>query len=170
MTEAIKPTRERLAKGDIVRVLEEDTDGEVVYRYKSPHKNSLDRMLGKGEIDARLKSAGDRFTQDFQAAGMHHMIERRPVLDRVDCANGRDIDSGIDRRREVASVMKIFGPEGTRTRGAVRHVLGYEWTIRHWSDESVAGGWYCGSGVSPVEAKGYVISCLEVLAVHYKVR
>ncbi len=161
--EALAPTPERWAKGDLVLLPRAiaDEQGRPSRPYRA--ENTLVRMERQGTITAAMRQAGDDF----------HALFALAQLDPLAAPDLRRVPQGVralplsmraeEARRKVWAALQALGGAASPAGSCAWHVLGCDWTLKDWS---LRAGWG-GRTVTPETAAGILIGALGVLRAFY---
>lgn len=155
------PSRERARHGQIETVgTLSDSHGQIGAPYRAV--DTLERMFRAKTIDSELKTAGERFRDDFARAHLEPLSV--PRLDRIPGAGrGGDLsDRAIGARESVHRALAALGGLPTPVAEAAWAILGEGWSIKEWCERRP---W--GRGLKPETASGILIAALSLLASHY---
>ncbi|MDE2229434.1 MAG: hypothetical protein KGL11_10395 [Alphaproteobacteria bacterium] len=161
--EALAPTPERWAKGDLAPLPRAiaDEHGRPSRPYRA--EDTLARMQRLGTISAEMRQAGDDF----------HALFALAHLDPLGAPDLRRVRQGVreqhvsaraeDARRKVWTALKALGGPASPSGSCVWHVVGCGWTLKEWS---LRAGW-SGRALTPETASGILIGALGVLQALY---
>ena len=149
--------------GSVIRyVREEDDDQKPVDHYRTV--DTLALMLRNGSITGAMHDAGQQFSQDFARAFASGVASSR--LDGLPCGTAPGemlIERNASAARAVRDALDAVGGSGSPAGSALWYVAGLQMSIRDWAQRE---GWN-GRRQDRVEAKGYLVAALGVLARYY---
>lgn len=154
--EALAPTPERWAKGDLALLPRAiaDEHGRPARPYRA--EDTLARLQRQGAITGEMRQAGDDFHAVFMAAQLDPLAA--PDLRRVPHAART-----LEARRKVWAALTALGGAASPAGSCVWHVLGCGWTLKDWS---LRAGWN-GRALSPEAASGILLGALGALQAFY---
>jgi hypothetical protein len=161
--EALAPTPERWAKGDLALLPRAiaDEHGRPARPYRA--EDTLARMQRQRRITGEMRQAGDDFHALFMLAQLDPLgspdLRRVPQGVRELSASAR----AEEARRKVWVALKTLGGAASPAGACVWHVLGCGWTLKEWS---LRAGWN-GRALSPETASGILIGALGTLQAFY---
>lgn len=127
-------------------------------------EGKLARMERRGDIDGRMRRAGERFHELFWRAHLDSMkaadLERVPVIGVAVVNHGTEA-----ARREVNRVMQMLGGMGSPAGSCAWYVLGCDYSNAQFAARM---NWR-GEQIGPEVAKGILLGVLAVLAEHFGV-
>jgi len=161
--EALAPTTERWAKGDLALLPRAiaDEHGRPARPYRA--EDTLARMQRQGTITGEMRQAGDDFHAVFMLAQLDPLgapdLRRVPQGAREMPASARVLEA----RRKVWAALTVLGGAASPAGSCVWHVLGCGWTLKDWS---LRAGWN-GRTLSPETASGILLGALGALQAFY---
>ena len=159
--ESLAPSRERERHGLVEKVRSlSDSHGQIAAPYRAV--DTLERMYRAKTIDGELRTAGERFRDDFARAHLEPLSI--PRLDRIPGAGrAEDLsDRAMGARESVHRALAALGGLPTPVAEAAWAILGEGWSIKEWCERRP---W--GRGLKPETASGILIAALSLLASHY---
>lgn len=161
--EALAPTPERWAKGDLALLPRAiaDEHGRPARPYRA--EDTLARLHRQGAITGEMRQAGDDFHAVFMLAQLDPLgapdLRRVPQAARELPASAR----ALEARRKVWAALTALGGAASPAGSCVWHVLGCGWTLKDWS---LRAGWN-GRTLSPEAASGILLGALGALQAFY---
>jgi hypothetical protein len=157
------PTPERLARGDVARVVQAFADeaGRPARPYRTV--DTLARLLRNGTITPAMRQAADDFRGQFARAALDPL--RAPDLRRSPDSQRflEPAEQQEDARKRVWRALQALGGIASPAGSCCWHVIGCEWSVRQWAQRQ---GWG-GRAVSEESAMGVLVGALGVLQALY---
>lgn len=157
-----KALKSRLQHGRVQRYGKQILDSAGERGSPLQAEGLLARMERRGDIDSRMRQAGERFQELFWKAHLDPLkaadIARVPISGMSSSAPSNRIEAA---RTEIAGVMAKLGGMGAAPGSCAWFVLGCEYPIAQFAARM---NWR-GQEISPEVAKGILVGVLAVLVV-----
>lgn len=160
----IKPTRERRKHDRVMREVGQiaDSAGEIGNPFRA--EGMLGRMERRGDIDGRMRQAGEKFQELFWKAHLDPL--KAADMGRVAIAGmmGAGLNHGTERaRNQISEAMQVLGGMASPAGSCAWFVLGCDYSIAQFAARM---NWR-GEQIGPEVAKGILLGVLAVLAVFF---
>jgi len=162
--ELLRPTPERLARGDVKRLDKQvvDVNGQVSRPFVS--SGYLRRIVGSGDVHPDSFRAGERFQELIHRAALDGPsaadMMRVPGQGRVAPAPSRSAETA---RLAVWSAIDACGGFDSFGGSCAWWVVGFERQLRDWATTAT---WQKGP-IDPRTARGIVLTVLDILRAHF---